>query len=161
MLDSHINDYGLTATKPNGYYSALARIDLPLTNINQIVSGFVDDIAPLNLTMVDGRLTFPYAGIYNFSVERIYFNYDNNPTVPIVLTIDVIKNGSEIVFNRSVITSAAKTPNEPFIYAVTSRYISDVSKDDYFEFNVRAEEGVATPADVKLHLMQVTINRMI
>ena len=138
-----------------GYTSAPA---LALTNGFQKVTGFTPTITPVNITESTGTVTINRDGVYAFDLERIYINEDTSPSQPIMLYIELRKNGITLI-SRNLIIGAATSNDEPAIAAFSTPLLLEVVSSDYFEIYVKAEEGVGSPSDTQLARANFTISR--
>lgn len=146
---------------PYGYCSYVSNADLQLTNTFQVVKNFNEIVSPLNVEYDNSTGNFKSLvnGIWRFSLERIYLNYDQAPTQPIILWIEMRKN-NDIFFERNAIIGSATQSNEPSTYPVTTDTIIPVQANDVFNFRVRATMNSATPLNTKLALMQISAHRL-
>jgi hypothetical protein len=134
---------------------------LSLTAEYQKVSGFTELVAPYKVLHQDGDFTALSYGIFEWHLERIYMNGDQNPSdPPVKIYIEVRKNGIH-VFNRDAPMGSANNPNEPSVSTYSSPFIFNVEKGDIFNFWFKGEDGVGVdPQDVKLIRVQMIANKI-
>ena len=132
---------------------------IALTTTPQLVTGWTENIVPVDITEDTGVFTVNNAGTYSIQLERIYKNTDNNPSVGVNLTIDVRKNGVTS-FTRTAPITAANAPSEPSIDTFTTPFIKHVEVGDYFEVYVSAEDDGSPPAGTNLVNMRVVTHKV-
>lgn len=133
--------------------------NITLTTTPQIVTGWVGDLPPVNITESAGRITVNADGIYNITLERIYENDDNNPTLQVFVDIEVRKNGVAI-FTREAPIPSATANDEPAIMTFTTPSLRMVSASDYFEVFVWGSDNGANPQDTRLIRMKITADKV-
>ena len=133
---------------------------LQLNNSFQKVdTGWTEVVTPVNISYLDGIFTTLESGVFQWNLERIYDNHDQNPSSPIELFIEVRKNGIN-VFERDIVIGSATGPAEPTTITFNSPFIFTVETNDYFEFYVKATEGDGSPSDTNLIRMQISANKI-
>lgn len=146
---------------PYGYCSYVSNPNLQLTSTFQVVKDFNEIITPMNVEYDNSTGNFKSLidGIWRFSLERIYLNYDQSPIQPIILWIEMRKN-NDIFFERNAIIGSATQASEPSTYPVTTDTIVQVQSDDIFNFRVRATMNNGNPLDTRLALFQISAHRI-
>ena len=144
------------------YCSYNVEPDLSLTNTYQVVTGWNELITPQNISLDSGVFTATKSGVYEWDLERVYTNEENNSS-GIVLYLRVIKNGTDEVFMGEAPIPDAANSSKPILVGLTSPFIIAVEANDTFQFEVKATDGgTDSPAidTVKLTRMQLKANKI-
>ena len=157
--DIAVNTASIALLEDKAYCSYYLTPELQLTNTYQQITTFNQLLTPVNITMVGGAFTTTTSGVFSWTLERVYTNGDSNPTAPIILSIDVRKNGVS-VFNKTAIIGAATAGDEPSTISFTTPFIMSVNAGEVFTFHFKAEENGATPSDTILERVQLTANKI-
>lgn len=146
---------------PYAYCSYTVSSNLLLTTSFQTVKNFNEIITPLNVSYDNntGKFKSLIDGIFSFTLERIYLNYDQSPATPVTLWIEMRKN-NDIFFERTAIIGSATQASEPSTYPVTTNAIVSVNANDEFEFRVRGIMDGSNPLNARLSLMQISAHRI-
>ena len=132
---------------------------MTLNSVYQKVMGWSPYYTTTNITYSNGVFTTLVDGVFEWHLERRYSNYDPSPIQPILITLDIRKNGISIYNKESNIGAATKV-TEPAIIAFTSPFIFEVNANDHFEFYVKAMEDGNNPTDTRLSSMQLSANKI-
>lgn len=143
------------------YCSYTSAPNLALTSTYQKLTVFDELIPPVKVSLVNGDFTALAGGVFQWHLERIYQNNDQNPSdPPVQLFIEVRKNSLPI-FSRQAPMGSANSPSEPSIDTYSSPFIIKVDKGDVFNFWFKAEDGLgSTPQNVSLTRVQLIANKI-
>ena len=144
---------------PKAYCSYISNSNMTLTTSFQSIVNWTEISTPLNISESNGVFSPLVEGVYYFTLERIYLNYDQSPTQPITLYIEMRKN-SNIVFERNAIISSATKSTEPATISFSTNAIISANKDDEFEFRFRAMMDGSNPLDTRLKLIQISAHKI-
>jgi len=142
---------------PVMYFDIASNPSLPLTSTPQLISGWTQVIPSVGVSVSDGSITFSESGILQVSLERVYQNNDQNPTLVVEVDVDVRKNGVSLFSQKNIISTATNI-NEPAIASFTSVGIREISTDDSFEIYISATDGVTEPQSTLLKSIRMVGN---
>ena len=128
-----------------------------LTISPQLISGWTQIVPSVGVEVTGGVITFSESGILQVSLERIYQNSDQNPTLVVEVTVDVRKNG-ESLFSQANTISTATNINQPAIASFTSNGIRELTSEHYFESCISATDGVVEPESTILNSIRMVCN---
>lgn len=141
--------------------------DLPMTSTFTTVTGWTSDDTQYNIGIseLNGEFTFTASGLIQVHLERRYRNEDTNPSVGVVVEIEVQRKLDaggiyETIFNRTAAIGAATANDEPEILSFTTPTNIPVTAGNVFRIRVRAVEGVGSPSACFFELCKVVANRI-
>ncbi len=141
---------------PIGYGDYAATVPMNLTSGLQKVNAWNSLITPIGMEHEAGKITVTEAAAWYVILEHQCSNTDRSPDIPIVITVEVRKNGSEVIFSRDTQISAATATDEPAVASFTTAAILPIDTGGYFEIFLSANEAGADPDDVTLDRMRIT-----
>jgi len=143
------------------YCSYKSSPNLKLTSTYQKLTVFEELIPPVNISELNGDFTALSYGIFEWHLERIYQNTDQNPSeLPIQLYIEVRRNGIAAVDIDAPIGTATN-PNEPVPAEFSTPFIFKVEKGDIFNFWFKSEDGIGVdPLNIRLVRVQIIANKI-
>lgn len=156
--DGRLDD--IEGTLEQAYCCYSSEPSILLTNTFQKITTFTEIVTPVNISLDNGVFTADKSGLYQWVLERGYTNEDSNPSAPIEITIEIRKNSSNVIYNRTAIIGAATSNSEPSVITFTSPFIMNALFGDTFEFYFKASEGVANPSSTMLSRIQLSVNRL-
>ena len=136
---------------------------LTLTNDLQVVTVWSANTIPVGITESNGEFTFEYEGVYSIFLERIYENFDQNPSDQVNVTIEMQTDdqqgsGFVSIFNRTAPISSATSAKEPAILPFGTALIKAATAGTVFRVLVSAEDDGSAPQDTQLIRMKLTAN---
>lgn len=136
--------------------------NLAITTTPTIVSGFSEEITPIGMSQSGGVFTIDSDvcyGVYEITIERVFENFDTNPTDVVYFTVDVQIDGvSE--FTRTLPASTATKANEPSVLPFTTTIIREIAAGGTFSIYVYGNDNGATPSNASLVYMRVSIRKI-
>lgn len=155
----YLKEQGVVVSSEGAKVDYETRTSLALTeNYQKVTTGWSGVLENIGFSV--GTFTVQKGGEYSWSLERIYQNNDQSPSVGVTLNIEIRKNNIPVYDRTNVPVSSATGPTELSTDTFNTQFITDAVIGDTFDFWVKGEDGTGVPpSDAKLIIMRIVAKK--